>query len=199
MKRAALGTVRLRQCVVVGLVAIAVAAGAIVLSVKFGFCCIGPADALLEYVQMAEVAVTDLKGQPVAGVKVSSYVYAPFEAWQDSSEEEIALRGKKPELIRGVNHPTDASGRAVIPVFGAQIISVFPLIGPVPRKHHEKGMAGKVWIIAVDDGVNVDRIAVRMQPGSSGEGECWRVEIRALSTPQEYGLFDDHPLENCAK
>ncbi len=202
MKGLGLGHVLFPQCVV-SRVAFAIVAGAIVL-IKSG-CCIGPASTIFKYMHTVEMTVTDLEGRPAAGVKVYHYDWVdwlPHPDDQRASEfaaREAALRRNRPELLRGVNHQADASGRAVIPVFAFQHVSIFPLIGPVPRKLDEKGMAGKVCIIAVDDGVNLDEIAVRMQPGSSGEGECWRVEIRSLSTPQEYGLFDDHPLENCAK
>ena len=179
-------------------VAFAVAAAALALIVSS---CIGPADTIRKYMQMVEIAVTDLEGRPATGVQVYHYDWPVSgkgpdgQKLFDSAAREAALQRNRPELLRGVNHQTDASGRAVIPVFDAWIISMFPLIGPVPRKPDQKGMAGKVCIIAVDDGVNADEISVQMLPGSSGKGECWRVEIRSLSTPQEYGLFDDHPLE----
>jgi len=141
MKRTGLGYIFLRQLVNVGMV-LAVAAGAIILSIKFGCCCIGPADTLLKYMHTVETVVTDLEGRPAAGVKVNYMdVYGP--TWSrgpdgqvlfDSAKKEGALQKNRPELLSGVNHQTDASGRAVIPVFVYQIFSVIPLVGLVPKK-----------------------------------------------------------------
>jgi len=174
---------------VVGRVAFAVAVAALALIVSG---CIGPADTIRLYVQTVEIVVTDLEGRPATGVQVYHYdwpisgKYSDGQQIFDSAQDEAALRRNRPELLRGVNHQTDASGRAVIPVFDAWIISIFPIIGPVPRKPDKKGMAGKVCIIAVDDSVNVDKISVQMLPGSNGRGNHYQIEIRALSAPQEY-------------
>jgi len=193
MKHAVLGSGCFRRWIVVGIVVFAVVTGALVLSVKFGCCCIGPADAIVRYMQTVEIAVTDLEGRPAAGVKVYSYVYtnpSPThpDGWRDSTEDEAELRKRSPELFREVNHQPSASGCAVIPVLDVRTISVFPLIGPVPRK--PEGVAGKLWVVAVDDGVNVDTIPLRLLPGSSGHGEHWHVEIRSISNPQEYSYSD---------
>jgi hypothetical protein len=206
MKRTSFGYIFLRQFVIV-VMALAVAAGAMVLSIRFGCCCIGPADAIVKYTQLVEVAVMDLEGRPAAGVKVNYMdVYGP--TWSrgpdgqvlfDSAKVEAALQKHRPELLSGVNHQTDASGRAVIPVFVHQLVGVFPLVSLVLKKVDEKGMAGQLYVIVVDDGVNVDNIPLRVLPGISAHGEHWRVEIRSLSTPHEYDYSDDKPSENSAK
>jgi hypothetical protein len=206
MKRPSLGHIFLRQFVIV-VMALAVAAGAMLLAIRFGCCCIGPADAIVKYMQLVEVAVTDLEGRPAAGVKVYfPDVYDPTlsrgpggQVLHDSAKVEAALQKHRLELLSGMNHQTDASGRAVIPVFVRQIVGVFPLVSLVLRNVDEKGMAGQVCILVVDDGVNVDNIPFRLLPGSNGHGVHLRVEIRSLSTPHEYSYSDDNPSENSAK
>jgi len=190
MKSLGVGTARLARCLV-GRMGFLVAASTLAI---VNSCCIGPADTIRPYIHKVEIEVADLDGGPAAGVKVYHYdwpisgKYSDGQQIFDSAQDEAVLQRRRPELLLGVNHQTDASGRAVIPVFDAEIVSVFPLIGPVPNKLDKKGSTGKVCIIGVDDGVNADRISVRLEPGHSARGCHYQIRICTLSEPQQYTL-----------